>query len=98
MIPTSFLEAESSWLSWILVMPITSPCGKVTGYADWLKSFKAASGAEDGVSPSQHTLIRMNESRVMFKTNFGKLFQVENAIMLKEKKINRCLLQNLMTY
>lgn len=59
--------------------------GKVTGYADWLKSIKAATGAKDGVSPSQHTLIRMNESGVMSKTKFGKPFQVKNAIMLKDK-------------
>lgn len=58
--------------------------GRVTGYTDWLKSIKAATGAEDEVSPSQHTLIRLNKSGVMSKTNFGTLFQVENAIMLKQ--------------
>lgn len=48
MIPTSFLEAESSWLSWTWSCLSLVPVGKVTGYADWLQSIKAAIGAEDG--------------------------------------------------
>lgn len=50
-------QSMSSCLSWTLGMPISKlvTVDRVTGYADWLKSIKAAAGAEDRVSPSQPT-------------------------------------------
>lgn len=64
-----------------MVTPISKlvTVDRVRGCADWLKAIKAATGAEDGVSPSQHILITLNESGVTDNQNKLKLFLEEST-------------------
>lgn len=59
---------------------------RVTGYADGIKSIKEVMGAKNGVSSSQHTLIKLSEWGVIFEMAFKKLFPVESTIKTGRKK------------